>query len=85
MSARWLAALVPRDWTPDQAVAAVRLLKAAQDAIWWVYGEAMVEVIGEIDPELEHLDDVLDPDAFDGFDGFDPQEPPYADLDDIPF
>ena len=82
MSARWLAALVPRDWTPDQALTAVRLLKMAQDAIWWVHGQAMVEFIGEVDPELEHLDDVFDPDALDDLD---PQEPPYADLDDIPF
>lgn len=82
MTAQRLAVLVPRDWTPDQALTAVRLLKMVQDAIWWVHGEAMVEVIGEIDPELDHLDDVLDPDALDDLD---PLEPPYADLDDIPF
>ena len=82
MSVRWLVALVPRDWGPEQALAAVRLLRMAQDAIWRVHGEAMVEVIGEIDPELDHLEDVLDPDAFDDLE---PQEPPYAELDDIPF
>lgn len=82
MSARWLAALVPRDWTPDQAVAALRLLRMAQDAIWWVHGEAVVDVIGEIDPQLERLDELIDPDALGDLD---PQDLPYADLDDIPF
>lgn len=82
MSARWLAALVPQDWAPEQALAAVRLLRMAQDAIWWIHGEAMVDRIGEIDPALEHLDDLIDPD---GLDGLDPDELPYQDLDDIPF
>lgn len=82
MSGRWLQALVPRDWAPDQALGAVRLLRLAQDAIWAVHGEAMIGVIGDIDPRLEALDNFIDPDALEDLDGM---ELPYGDEDDIPF
>ena len=52
----------------------------AQGAIWEVHGEAMVAIIGEIDPGLEHLDDFIDPDAM-----VDPpdQDLPYGDQNDF--
>jgi len=33
--------LVPRLWAPDEALAAVTLLRQAIDAIWKAHGEAM--------------------------------------------
>ena len=36
-----LVALVPRGWTPEQALRAVNLLQQAIAAIWVVHGQAM--------------------------------------------
>jgi hypothetical protein len=41
-----LHALVPRDWTGEQALLAARLLRASLDAVWAVHGEAMAEALG---------------------------------------
>lgn len=42
-----LHALVPRDWTGEQALLAARLLRAALDAVWEVHGEAMAEALAD--------------------------------------
>jgi hypothetical protein len=53
------ALLVPRRWSGEEALAAVRLLRRMIDAIWEVHGEEMID---EIDArperwELHELDD----------------------------
>jgi hypothetical protein len=49
--------LVPREWTGEQALFAVALLRAALDALWHVHGEAMAFELGDQPPET--WDDVL--------------------------
>lgn len=46
MSRSILRFLVPRDWTGDQALAAIALLRAASQAIWQVHGEDMADALG---------------------------------------
>lgn len=50
MSHALLRFLVPRDWTGEQALAAVALLRAASQAIWQVHGEEMALTLGELPP-----------------------------------
>ncbi len=55
--------LVPRDWTGEQALAAVGLLRAASQAIWQVHGEEMALTLGELprsDPAWRGVGDDLD-------------------------
>lgn len=40
-----LVRLVPRTWTPEQALAAVALLQQATAVIWSVHGAAMSRVV----------------------------------------
>lgn len=42
-----IVALIPRDWTGEQALRAVNLLQQATDAIWWLHGDAMAAVLFE--------------------------------------
>ena len=56
----WMRYLVPREWSADQALLPVRLLKQAQDAIWLVHGASMVDVVALEKAYAEHLADVLD-------------------------
>lgn len=56
--------LVPRLWAPEEALAAVTLLRTAIDAIWQVHGEAMVLAVGE-DPDRWPLEDLVDLDEDD--------------------
>ena len=39
MTSAWFRFLVPREWSGEQALAVVRVLQAAVDAIWSVHGE----------------------------------------------
>jgi hypothetical protein len=65
-----LRALVPRDWTGEQALFAARLLRAALDAVWAVHGEIMAESLG--DCPVDRWNQVL------------PDDDPLV-VDDIPF
>lgn len=70
--------LVPRDWTGEQALAAVRLLRAASQAIWQVHGEEMALALGGLppwDPARRGVGDDLEDDP----------EPDHLIEDDIPF
>jgi hypothetical protein len=53
-----LAPLVPRLWTPEEALAAVTMLNTAVDAIWQVHGEAMVGAVAD-DPDRWPLDGLV--------------------------
>lgn len=66
--------LVPRLWAPEEALAAVTLLRTCIDAIWQVHGEAMVLAVGE-DPDRWPLEDLVDLDT--GDDSSLGEEPPY--------
>lgn len=50
MTHHWLRFLVPREWTANQALLAVNLLKQASDAIWAVHGEDLGDALGN-DPD----------------------------------
>ena len=64
--------LIPRRWAPEEALAAVRLLRMMVEAIWEIHGEEMAAAAFQ-DPERWPLDELL-------------EEPPYSpDEDDIPF
>jgi hypothetical protein len=62
--------LVPRGWYPEEALAAVRVLRQISDAIWEVHGERMAEELHAA-PGRWTLDELLDM--------------PEIDDDDIPF
>ena len=65
MSHALLRFLVPRDWTGEQALVAVRILRAASQAIWQVHGEDMAEALGgrpHADPAWRGVGDDLDDD-----------------------
>ena len=53
------APLVPRMWTPEEALSAVMLLRSAADAIWQVHGEAMVDAVAQ-EPERWPIDGLVD-------------------------
>ncbi|MCI0637128.1 MAG: hypothetical protein L0206_24905 [Actinobacteria bacterium] len=63
--------LVPRLWTTEEALAAVRVLRQIIDAIWEVHGEEMVVEI-DARPDRWRLDELID-------------EVEETDDDDIPF
>jgi hypothetical protein len=42
-----LAALVPEDWTGEEALHMVNALNQAIEAIWKVHGEAMADILFE--------------------------------------
>ncbi|NCQ33948.1 hypothetical protein GW813_02480 [bacterium] len=50
--------LVPRLWAPDEALAAVTLLRQAIDAIWEAHGEAMA-VTALQEPERWSIQDLV--------------------------
>lgn len=83
MIQNWMRYLVPTEWSADQALLAVRLLKQAQHAIWQVHGASMFDAIAREKAYAEHLADAVDlgpaPVEHDEDPGEDPSE------DDIPF
>lgn len=50
-----LRTLVPRDWTADQALVAVRLLRLAIDAVWEVHGEEMARALDDHQARRERV------------------------------
>lgn len=64
--------LVPRLWSAEEALAAVRVLRQIIDAIWEVHGEGMVVEI-DAAPERWRLEDFID------------EPPDEPGNDDIPF
>lgn len=66
--------LVPRLWSGEDALAAVRVLRQIIEAIWEVHGERMAVEIDDC-PDRWRLDDLLDVPELDDID----------DIDDIPF
>lgn len=62
---------IPRLWSGEDALAAVRILRQITDAIWEVHGERMAGEI-EASPDRWRMDELLD-------------EPELDDIDDIPF
>jgi hypothetical protein len=71
----WLRFLVPREWTPEQALLVVQFLRQARDAVWEVHGEKMAAVLGQERQYADRLAEYID---------LDPNEPSGPD-DDIPF
>ena len=65
MNRAWMQAIVPREWTGEQALFVAGALNAALDAIWQVHGEEMAYALGdrpgsewdEILRQTEDLDD----------------------------
>ncbi len=72
MNPNWIRFLVPRAWTPEQALAAVGALQQAIDAVWAVHGDEMASALGELGPDSLTGLDVL-------------REDPLDTQDDIPF
>lgn len=56
--------LVPREWSPDEALLAVNLLRQALDAVWGVHGEEMADALAE-DRYRDHIGDYVGPDPMD--------------------
>lgn len=56
----WMRHLVPMEWSADQALLAVRLLKLAQHAIWQVHAALMFDAIAREKAYAEHLADDVD-------------------------
>jgi hypothetical protein len=56
-----VVALVPRDWTGEQALRAVRALNEAIEGIWLVHGEAMAALLFE-EPSRDDTPRELDDD-----------------------
>ena len=79
MIQNWMRYLVPREWSVDQALLAVNLLKQAQDAIWHVHGAVMFDVIVLERAYAEHVADYIDLEALETTRPDDPCD------DDIPF
>jgi hypothetical protein len=73
MTHNWMRCLVPREWSPDEALLAVNLLRQAMDAVWGVHGEDMAAALAE-DRYRDKLGDYVDTD-----------EVADVDLDDLPF
>ncbi len=46
MTSGWFRFLVPREWSGEQALAVVRVLQRAIDAIWSVHGEDIAAELG---------------------------------------
>lgn len=67
-----MRALVPREWSPDEALLAVSLLRQAMDAVWAVHGEEMAAELAD-DRYRDRVGDYVE------------LEEPDTDLDDIPF
>lgn len=65
------ALLIPRLWSGEDALAAVRVLRQIIEAIWQTHGERMAAEIDEA-PERWRIDELLD-------------GPELDDVDDIPF
>ena len=65
MSPVWMKALVPRCWTGEEALLAVRLLRQATDAVWEVHGEDMVALLVEVPAFRDHATDYLQTDEDD--------------------
>lgn len=57
MTRLWMRAIVPREWTGEQALFVAGLLRTALDALWHVHGEAMAATLG--DQPSECWDEVL--------------------------
>lgn len=72
--------LVPRDWTGQQALAAVRLLRSATDVIWQVHGEEMLQELGSVRPADPRWRSVVDEGDLDAA-----PRPPELSEDDIPY
>lgn len=80
-----IQALLPRQWSGEQALAVVRILREANDAIWEVHGEKMVEDLRQ--PDLSAVPWHLRaraglPSDLGDLDDLDELDP--ADFDDIP-
>lgn len=73
MRHNWMRCLVPREWSPDEALLAVSLLRQALDAVWAVHGEEMADALAE-DRYRDKLGDYVNT-----------QDLAEVDLDDLPF
>lgn len=76
MTPNWMRCLVPREWSPDQALLAVNLLRQAMDAVWGVHGDDMATALAE-DRYRDRMDDYLGLDDLADVD--------LDDMDDLPF
>lgn len=76
MTHNWMRCLVPREWSPDEALLAVSLLRQALDAVWVVHGEAMADALAE-DRYRDRIDHYVKPD--------DLADVHLDDVDDLPF
>ena len=72
MRHNWMRALVPREWSPDEALLAVNLLRQAMDAVWAVHGEEMAAELAD-DRYRDRLGDYVELEEED------------TDPDDLPF
>ncbi len=78
MRHNWMRRLVPREWSPDEALFAVNLLRQAVDAVWAVHGEDMAAELAE-DRYRDRIHDYIGPDPMDDFPDVN------LDDDDLPF
>jgi len=61
MTHKWMRCLVPREWSADEALLAVNLLRQAMDAVWGVHGEAMADALAE-ERYRDRMDDYFESD-----------------------
>lgn len=61
MTHNWMRCLVPREWSPDEALLAVNLLRQARDAVWAVHDEGMADALAE-DRYRDRMDDYFESD-----------------------